>query len=283
MERVGILVHPTRPVCTGVQALERWTRAHGLELVQIPAGEQPQVAPPGTVSACDLVAALGGDGTVLKALHTAARTMTPVMGIAFGSLGALTTVPETNLEAALEQFAAGDWQPRHLPALGLRANGTELAWAINDLVLSRRGGSQLVVNIYVEGELYVRMAGDGTVLATPLGSSAYTMAAGGPLLQAGVRAYACTPLAMHGGSAAPLVVPFERELELEIHPGYTGFDLEVDGFDLPTDERQFTVKLEPSYATLADVDHAGGGGITGLRQRGLISDSPRVLAHGNRR
>jgi NAD+ kinase len=270
-------------VGTGVEVLQRWTRAHGLELVQIPAGDQPQVAPPGSVTACDLVAALGGDGTVLKALHTAARTMTPVMGVAFGSLGALTTVSETDLETALELFAGGEWQPRHLPALGLRADGSEVAWAINDLVLSRRGGSQLVVNIHLEGELYVRMAGDGTVVATPLGSSAYTMAAGGPLLQAGVRAFVCTPLAMHGGSAAPLVVPFERQLELEIHPGYTGFDLEVDGYDVATDERRFTVTTEPSFATLADVDHAGGGGITGLRQRGLISDSPRVLAHGNLR
>jgi NAD+ kinase len=282
MERVGILVHPTRPVQAGVEVLERWTEAHGLELVQIPAGEQPQVAPLGTVSACDLVAALGGDGTVLKALHAAAGTMTPVMGVAFGSLGALTTVSTTALGGALDRFAEGEWQPRHLPALQLSAAGAEVAWAINDLVLSRRGGTQLVVDVFVEGELYVRLAGDGVVVATALGSSAYSMAAGGPLLEAGVNAFLCTPLAMHGGSAPPLVIPFGRQLTLELHPGYTGFDLEVDGFEVDSAARHFAIKNERSYATLADIDRPGRG-LTGLRERGLISDSPRVLPGRNQR
>ncbi len=282
MERVGILVHPTRPVRAGVEVLERWTEEHGLELVQIVAGEQPQVAPPGTVSACDLVAALGGDGTVLKALHAAAGTMTPVLGVAFGSLGALTNVPTTALRGALDRFAEGEWNPRHLPALHLSAAGDEVAWAINDLVLSRRGGTQLVVDVFVEGELYVRMAGDGVVVATALGSSAYSMAAGGPLLESGVNAFLCTPLAMHGGSAPPLVIPFDRQLTLELHPGHTGFDLEVDGFEVESAERHFAIKSERSYATLADIDHPGRG-LTGLRERGLISDSPRVLPGRNQR
>ena len=149
-------------------------------------------------------------------------------------------------------------------------------------VLSRRGGTQLVVDVFVEGELYVRLAGDGVVVATALGSSAYTMAAGGPLLQAGVNAFVCTPLAMHGGNAPPIVIPFDRELSLELHPGHTGFDLQVDGFDVPTAELHLAIKSERSYATLADVDHFGRG-LDGLRARGLISDSPRLLAGGNQR
>jgi NAD+ kinase len=277
MERVGVLIHPTRPAQDAVEILRRWTEDRGLRLVQIPAGEQPPVAPSGEVSACDLVIALGGDGTTLKALHAAARTGTPVLSVACGSLGVLTTVPENELGAALDRFAAGDWLARHLPALDVGAGGAHVAWAINDLVLSRRGGTQLVVEVCVDGELYVRTAGDGIVVATPVGSSAYSMAAGGSLLAAGTNAFVCTPLAMHGGCAPPLVVSDDRELTIEIHPGHGGFDLEVDGFRVETESHRFSVGSRHAYATLVELDGSRSG-LPWLRERGLISDSPRVVA-----
>jgi NAD+ kinase len=277
MERVGVLIHPTRPVQDVVEILERWTEDRGLELVQIPAGEQPVVAPAGEVTACDLVVALGGDGTMLKALHAAARTGTPVLSVACGSLGVLTTVPANELRAALDRFAAGDWLPRRLPALDVGADGAHVAWAINDLVLARRGGTQLIVELRVAEELYVRMAGDGIVVATAVGSSAYSMAAEGPLLAAGTDALVCTPLAMHGGCAPPLVVPDDREVTIEIHPGHDGFDPEADGFRIETEAHRFSVSSERAYATLVAFDDSRSD-LTWLRERGLISDSPRVVA-----
>jgi NAD+ kinase len=277
MERVGVLVHPTRPVQNAVEILRRWTEDRGLQLVQIPTGEQPPVAPCGEVSACDLITSLGGDGTILKALHAAARTGTPVLSVACGSLGVLTTVPENELRAALDRFAAGDWLARHLPALDVSVGGAHVASAINDLVLARRGGTQLLVEVCVDGELYVRMAGDGIVVATPVGSSAYSMAAGGSLLAAGTNAFVCTPLAMHGGCAPPLVVSDDRAVTIEIHPGHDGFDLEVDGSLVETEEHRFSVSSEHAYATLVVLDGSRNG-LPWLRERGLINDSPRVVA-----
>jgi NAD+ kinase len=281
MERVGVLVHPVRPVQAALDVLREWTDRHGLELVQIPAGEQPSVAPEGEVSACDLVTALGGDGTVLKALHAAARTRTPVMGVAYGSLGALTAVPETELIGGLDRFAAGDWVARRLPALCLATSEGELAWALNDIVMTRRGGTQLVVDVSVGDELYVRVAGDGMIVATPLGSSAYSMAAGGPLLSVASEVFVCTPLAMHGGSAPPLVVPSDSEITLEAHPGHDGFDLNVDGFQVQSSVERFVVTAAPHYSTLVAMDGIVTG-VTGLRERGLITDSPRVLVRDGR-
>jgi NAD+ kinase len=281
MERVGVLVHPTRPVHEALEILRRWTEDHGLALVQVQAGHQPPVAPPGEVTACDLVTALGGDGTVLKALHAAARTRTPVLGVAHGSLGALTTVSDPELRGALDRFAAGDWRPRRLPALGLGTPDGHISSAINDVVLSRRGGTQLVLEVCVSGDLYVRLAGDGVVVATPVGSSAYSMAAGGSLLAAGTSAFVCTPLAMHGGCAPPLVVPDDQELTFEVHPGHSGFGVEVDGFELTAEARLFSVTLEHAYATLVDL-HGVRTGLASLRHRGLIGDSPRVLVRDSR-
>jgi NAD+ kinase len=281
MECVGVIVHPTRPVRDALEALKRWTQHRGLRLVQIWTSEQPRVAQPGEVTACDLITALGGDGTVLTALHVAGETQTPVLGVACGSLGVLTTVTENELRTGLDRFAAGEWLARNLPALALGADERRLAWAINDLVLARRRSTQLVVDISVDQELYVRLAGDGVVVATPLGSSAYSMAGGGPLLAAGTNAFVCTPLAMHGGCAPPLVVPDDRRVSLEIHPGYGGFDLEIDGFGVDTDAQRFSVGSQDAYATLVVLDDSRGG-LPWLRERGLISDSPRLAARERR-
>lgn len=281
MQRVGVMVHPTRPVQDALRVLRRWVDAHGLELVQIPSGEQPFVAPWGDVSACDLITALGGDGTILKALHVAAKTATPVMGVAYGSVGALTSVPHSKLRAGLDRFAAGSWFAQELPALVVSTADGNRAWAINDFVLARRGGTQLGVDVFIDQDLYVRLAGDGIVVATPLGSSAYSMAAGGPLLAAGAQAFVCTPLAMHGGCAPPVVVPDDREVTFQLHPGHGGFNVEIDGVELAAATQRFAVSSEPAYATLVALNESDGG-VPRLRERGLINDSPRVLARVRR-
>ena len=281
MERVGVLVHPTRPVQDALETLRRWTEERGLHLVQIRAGDQPEVAPGGEVRACDLITALGGDGTVLKALHVAAPTRTPVMGVAYGSLGAITTVPEAELRAGLDRFTAGDWVARRLPALRVATSDGPITWAINDVVLARKGGTQLIVDVWVAGDLYARIAGDGVVIATPLGSSAYSMAAGGPLVGPELDAFVCTPLAMHGGCAPPLVVPGGHEVRIDAHPSHGGFDLEVDGFGRDATAVRFAVSREADYTTLVDLGDVRTG-LAGLRGRGLIADSPRVLFRDGR-
>jgi NAD+ kinase len=278
MRRVGVVLHPTRPVREALETLQRWATSHALELVRVQAVDsQSRAAPPGEVGACDVVVAIGGDGTVLMALHAAARTQTPVLGVACGTLGALSTVSPAELRAALDRIAAGEWLPRPLPALVVETAEGRTARAINDLVLVRRGASQLIVGVWVRDDLYVRLAGDGVVIATPLGSSAYSMSAGGSLLVEGTDAFVCTPLAMHGGWGPPLVVGAEREVTLQVEPGYGGFDVEVDGQQVESTAKRFGVSIQDGYATLVGFGDSDTG-LPGLRRRGLITDSPRVLA-----
>jgi NAD+ kinase len=196
--------------------------------------------------------------------------------VACGSLGALSAVSAADLAGALDRVRAGDWTHRSLPALLIRSPGAPDDWAANDFVVVRRGAGQLVAEVVVDGERYVRLAGDGVVVATALGSSAYSMAAGGPLL-ADTSAFVCTPLAMHGGSAPPLVVPADATVTVEVHPSYVGFDVDVDGQRRPFVDRHFEFALHPDKLTLVAFGTAGRG-LTGLRRRGLIADSPRVLA-----
>src|SRR5207248_7212513 len=86
----------------------------------------------------------------------------------------------------------------------------------------------------------------------------------------------CTPLAMHGGCASPLVVAGDGEVTLELHPSHSGYYVDVDGFPVDTESRRFQVRREHAYATLVALED-GRAGVETLRARGLISDSPRVI------
>jgi NAD+ kinase len=281
MRRIGLVVHPTREIERPLATLREWASARGIEVVQLRTGEPKRiVADFGELEQCDLVVAIGGDGTVLAALRAAAATSTPVLGVACGSLGALSAVTAPALADALDRFEAGSWTRRDLPSLEVTSGGEAVAWALNDFVPVRRSG-QLVSEVTVDGELYARLAGDGVIVATPLGSSAYSMAAGGPVLAEGTRAFVVTPLVAHGGSVPPLVVRSGSEVTLDLHPGYDGFDVEIDGQPQTLEGTRFGVRLAEAKATLVVVSDPGLG-LTALRRRGLITDSPRVLARDER-
>jgi NAD+ kinase len=280
LDRIALVVHPTRPVETALATIRRWAEEHDVDVIQLPVegGRRPEVAETSELAGCDLVLALGGDGTVLSALRAAAaQTDVPVLGVACGSLGALSAVPASEITGALQRLWDGDWTPRVLPVLAIEAEGAGADWAVNDFVVVRRGAGQLMAELAVDGERYVRMAGDGVVVATVLGSSAYSMAAGGPVLAAGTPAFVCTPVAMHAGSAPPLVVPAGAAVTVSVEPGFAGFDVEIDGHRRALDARRFRLSLRERGATLAALGTLDRG-FQALRGRGVIADSPRVLA-----
>jgi NAD+ kinase len=281
--RIALVVHPTRAIERAVATLVQWAHARGVELVQlaVDGDEGRSVAPAASLEPGDLVAALGGDGTVLSALRAAASRDVPVLGIACGSLGALSAVTADDLAGALDRVWAGDWTSRSLPALAVRDASGDAVWAANDFVVVRRGAGQLVVELSVDDELYVRSAGDGLIVATALGSSAYSMAAGGPVLAAGTPAFVCTPLAMHGGSAPPLVVGSDATVTVLVKPGFAGFDAEIDGHNRDLDGSSFALALHMDKLTLVTFGGRGRG-LTVLRERKLVFDSPRVLARDER-
>jgi NAD+ kinase len=286
MRQLGVVVHPRREIGKALAALQEWSDAHGVALVQVPAtGQEREVAAPGDAGACDLIVAVGGDGTTLAAIHAAAAVDKPVLGVACGSLGALTAVSADRLTAALDHVDAGDWTPRRLPALEVESDGTPPRCAVNDVVVVRDGAGQVAADVHVDGELFIRFAGDGLVVATALGSSAYTLAAGGPVLAPGANGLVFTPLAPHGGCCPPLVAGPESRLEITLEPGHGGARIELDGQIQgrvePLAPVTFTVALRQRHATLV----ALGGEepmLTGLRRRGVLADSPRIVARDAR-
>ena len=283
--RIGLVVHPRRELGRALATLRDWADEQGAALVQLPSpGQQQEVAPRGDAHGSDLVVALGGDGTTLAALRAAAPLGRPVLGVACGSLGALTAVTAEQLEEALHRVTAGDWTEKRLPALVIEHAGEALR-AINDLVLVRAAAGQVVVEIEVDGERFIRLAGDGVVAATPLGSTAYTLAAGGPMLAPGASGMVVTPLAPHGGVCPPLVAGPDSRVRITIDPGHGGARLELDGqiHDLlaPLEPVTFALRLEEGFASLVSLGRHEPL-LAGLRRRGILVDSPRVLARDER-
>jgi NAD+ kinase len=281
--RLGVVVHPTRPVDRVLTEIGAWASAQGVAVGQvlIPGETTRHVAEPADAAGCDLLVAIGGDGTALAALHAAAPSARPVMGVACGSVGVLMSVAAERVRWALDRFAAARWTPVDVPGLDVAWDGGGRAVAINDLAVIRGGPGQAGVSVSVDGVPYARVAGDGLVVATPLGSSGYTMAAGGPLLAPGAEAIVVTPLAPHGGACPPLVAGTASRITLALDPGHGGVRHEVDGRRAPAAGRALTVGWRPGYATFVGL--AGDEPrLTGLRRRGLILDSPRVLARDAR-
>jgi NAD+ kinase len=282
MDRIGLVVHPRRDLGRALDTVGDWAAAQGAEVFQVRIdGQERVVADAGDAATADLIIALGGDGTALAALHAAAPHDVPVLGVACGSLGALTATTADELDEALDAVAAGRWERRTLPGLSVTGEGAPPLVAINDLVVIRRGASQIVVGIRVDDELYVRFAGDGIVVATPLGSSAYTMAAGGPIVAPESRGYAVTPLAPHGGCCPPLVVGDTAVVTLEIAPGHGGSRIELDGQIRELQPHRLEVTWRSEYASLVMLGDQEPL-LAGLRRRRILMDSPRLLARDDR-
>jgi NAD+ kinase len=276
--RVGLLVHPSRSIDGPLRLLRAWCQAHGVEIVQIPAAyEQRQVAEMGDPGDSDLIVSIGGDGTTLAALRTAALVNRPVLGVACGSLGALATVAVEDVTRALDRFSRGEWLARMFPALSVARAGGDPLFALNDVAVVRDGGGQVRVTARVDGALFARLAGDGVVVSTPIGSTGYTISAGGPMLASDIEGFVLTPLPKHGGFAPPLVIGPGSELKLDVMTGYAGARLEIDGQKADQHVRSLALNLRREVATMvsfADQEPV----LTGLRRRRIILDSPRVVA-----
>jgi NAD+ kinase len=282
VRRLGLVIHPSRPLDGVLGDLSAWAGERGVEVGQVRIeGQTRSVAEPVEPQDCELLVALGGDGTTLTALHAGAAVSRAVLGIACGSVGVLTSVAADRASAALDCVEAGDFGAVDVPGVEVTAADGSIEVAVNDLTVIRDGPNQLIVSIVVDDVLYARTAGDGLVVATALGSSAYTMAAGGPLLAPGADGLALTPLAPHGGTCPPLVVGASSTVALTIDAGHGGVRHEIDGRLVALDGEMLTVRLRPAYAKLVRLDDEEPR-LEWLRRRGLIADSPRVLVRDAR-
>ena len=189
------------------------------------------------LSACDLLIVLGGDGTILRALHHFRGVVPPVLGINVGSLGFLTGVSGEEWPQAVESIAAGNFKLSTRTLLRvelLRADGPmETFTGLNDAVVSRGHHSQLIkVEVRIDGEELSVYHADGLIVATPTGSTAYSMSAGGPLLLPDSACLVITPICPHVLTNRSTVVSDTASLELRLVGPGPGVTVNVDGQEI---------------------------------------------------
>ena len=206
-----------------------WADPEAARWIEAPARSREALA-----EKADLLVVLGGDGTLLAVAREIGSAPVPILGVNLGQLGFLAEVaPEEQLEA-LDHVLAGEFETVARMRLEVRAerHGAEIAraLALNDLVIK---GSDLARMIDLEastdgGRVGV-YHGDGLIVSTPTGSTAYNLSAGGPILMPGARVFVLTPICPHTLTHRPLVLPESARLEIEVRPRDGGAQLTVDG------------------------------------------------------
>jgi NAD+ kinase len=176
----------------------------------------------------DLCVALGGDGTILRALRSYARTGVPVFAVNFGEVGFLATVDPGELTDGFAHAFRGEFDRLELPAIEVRIDDRSYL-AFNDISLHRRMGDRVAELSYsLDGEEVGSVRCDGIVVCTPAGSTGYNLANGGPVMAWGVEGFGVSFIAPHSLAARSLVVAPDDELRIQSRSEH-GVDISVDG------------------------------------------------------
>jgi NAD+ kinase len=237
MNTVGILYHPGRLESRELgQRVGEILDQAGLQTWRGSADDEESLRQ--IAADLDLLVTLGGDGTIVRAIRQVARFDVPVLGVNLGRLGFLAEVEPEQVEPAIAKLLAGDCIVEQRMMLCTQVwRGDDLvleAEAINDVVVARGMASRVIhISVEVDGRHVMTPAADGVIVSTPTGSTAYCLAAGGPIVAPDVPCLTITPVAAHLGIAHALVVPASRALCLRLVKGQ-GAMVTVDGqVDIP--------------------------------------------------
>lgn len=173
---------------------------------------------------CDLAVVVGGDGTMLGSARQLARFDTPLVGINQGRLGFITDIAQDRSFDALRPIIAGDFEEEQRSMIegDVWRDGERIfsGLSLNDVVVSRGATASMVeLRIEVNGDFVANLRADGLIVATPTGSTAYALSAGGPILHPGIGGWVLVPIASHALSNRPIVLPDSAEVRITIVAG----------------------------------------------------------------
>jgi len=238
---VGIISRPRKEeLCAVVPELLKWLEQRDIRVscdpetascLSTPCAAHPREELP---AVCEMLIVLGGDGTLLAAARLMTDHNVPVLPVNLGRLGFLTSVTLEDMYAVLEQALYG--QVRYSERVMLDAQVIRKttmvhhARALNDAVLNKATLSRIIdLQLLVDGEFVCEYKADGLIIATPTGSTAYSLAAGGPIVYPAVPAFVITPICPHTLTNRPIVLPDTAHLEVNYREGDVPIYLTLDG------------------------------------------------------
>jgi NAD+ kinase len=235
--RIGIVTkHQLTAASATLSELELWLRERDVAAVWsadaaalTPAADRHVVERERIADDVDLVLVLGGDGTLLAVADIIGQSgrRVPILGVNFGSLGFLTEITRPELFVTLEAAIQGNIEhDERMMLCGRAATGTRVA--LNDIVFTRTALSRMVdLDVTVGDQFVTSVRSDGLIVATPTGSTAYNLAAGGPVVHPAMDAMVLTPIAPHTLTHRPIVIPAEREVRVRAASGNGGAEIYI--------------------------------------------------------
>lgn len=239
-QRIGVVGHPRyASLDAALHRLAAFAEGEGLDLVfeeaLLPPAEGATALHPDDIAGLDLLLTLGGDGTLLRGARMVAPHGVPVLGINLGHLGFLTSIGPQDLETSLDAVLAGEFVFDARMVLEARAEsgdgevrGSYLA--LNDVVLHRGGVARMIrISVHAHHEEVGTYSSDGIILATPTGSTAYSLSAGGPIVAPSIDCIIATPICPHTLAVRPLVLSARETVSIEVLPPSEQVILTIDG------------------------------------------------------
>ena len=262
--RIGIITKPNEPRAAILAArIAQWAAAHQINLF---VDDRVRDLPPGTFSAsvktiaedCDLLLVLGGDGTMIATARLVGGRGTPVLGVNLGTLGYLTEFAVEDVIPALEYVTHGNYEVEQRMMLDwavIRGGAAiEEGIALNDVVVNKSAISRMIEIDFTVGRHYVTsFRADGLIVATPTGSTAYNVSAGGPIIAPGTEAISVCPICPHTLTNRPLVLPDEVKIKLHIKTREQEVMLTADGQTAVPLEADDAILMSKSAKTLNTV------------------------------
>ena len=201
----------------------------------------------GTFRQCELLIVLGGDGTILSALDSAIPYDIPILGINLGRLGFLTELETNDInDEVIDRALAGDYAIDTRMTMGIEGQDDTEMFALNDIVITRSTPSVRILSLEYEadGALVDCISGDGLIVATATGSTAYSLSSGGPIVLPGLDCFVLTPVCPHTLNARPVVVSSDHRITIRMLDDRGGAQAVLDGrriIPLTNQSREITI------------------------------------------
>ena len=238
MKKVGLFVKKDKKAARKADEFESWLKKKQIEVVR-KESSPPQIhspAPNKNSAPRDLscLFVLGGDGTFLGAVRWIGNSNIPVLGIKFGEVGFMAEVAEENLFSAAEKVLKKEYElkPRMRLYAQVKREGEIVAHetVLNDVVINKGALARLArIDTYIDDHYLTTYSADGLIIATPTGSTAYSLAAGGPVIHPEVPGIIITPICPHTLTNRPLILPEDVSMKIKLEKGSSDMMLTFDG------------------------------------------------------
>ncbi|NPV90379.1 MAG: NAD(+)/NADH kinase [Firmicutes bacterium] len=239
--KIGIVGNQLKNECGELsEELQEWFGRRGVEAVSTlirPAREMDQNPEEAGLEHCpelDGVIVLGGDGTLLRTARWVAAKGVPILGVNLGRLGFLTELEKMNMYEGLEAFLRGEYRIEERMMMETRLTRDQqvisATRSLNDVVIHRGPLARIIaVEAYIDGQYFTAYEGDGVIVSTPTGSTAYSLSAGGPIVSPTAPVMLVTPICPHTFYSRPLVISAEQRIKIILQPGFDTVMLTIDG------------------------------------------------------